>query len=447
MILKEAVLAVTARRDEYESAEDYYEGTAPEVFANNSFRKAMNKAGYASRLNFCRPVVDAVQNRLELAAVLGVSDRANAIIGDVWEANQLGLDANEIHRRALTYGDCYVMVWPDEEGNLEISYNTPLTTAIVYDPESPRKKLYAVKMWEADGSTRMNIYRPNSIVKYSTKGTGITEGAQWVQIDEIDNPFGEVPVFHFRTLRPYGRPEHKDAFDAQDYINKQFVTSMFVSDYQGAPQRYALSKAGSSSEVDDFQEGDTNRENIGALKNGPGELWYFSDVDKVGEFSPADPAVFWNPIKDTVRAMASLTNTPLHYFEKTGNIPSGQALRVAEAPLVKKVRDRQASFGQSWREVFQFVLRVNGIVEDVQVKWQLVESMDDLERLDAGLKKRNIGMSIAQVMREDGYDEDVIERVLEEALAERQNDLAGYQRAPETRVQVENDERNVENNA
>ena len=174
-------------------------------------------------------------------------------------------------------------------------------------------------------------------------------------------------------------------------------------------------------------------------------MWLLDGISKVGEFKPADPNNFWNPIKDTVRSMASLTNTPLHYFEKTGNVPSGEALRVAEAPLVKKVQRRQASFGQAWRDLFKFVLRANDIDADVQVKWQNVESLDVLEILDAMLKKRNVGMSIAQVLREDGYDEEVIARVLEEAKSERDADMAGYQRKAETRVQPNNDERNVEN--
>jgi SPP1 family phage portal protein len=442
-ILKEEVLALTERRAEYETAEAYYEGDVPETFASLALRRTFRQTGYQARLNFCRPVVDAVHSRLEIASVVGTSDRATKVIGDTWEFNQLALDANEIHKRALVYGDCYVMVWPDEDGNLEISYNTPLTTTVVYDPESPRKKLYAIKMWETANGTRLNRYEADRIVKYRTDSKEVTEGVQWNYMETVENPFGEVPVFHFRTERPKGRAEHKDAIDAQNYINKQFVTSMIVTDYQGAPQRYALSKAGTTSEAKDFAEGDTDRENLGALQNGPGKLWYMTDVEKVGQFDPADPANFWNPIKDTVRAMASLTNTPLHYFERTGNVPSGQALRVAEAPLIKKVRNRQASFGQTWREVFKFVLKANGVGGDVQVKWAEVESMDSLEVLDAALKKRNVGMSIAQVLRESGYDEEVITRVLEEAKAERDTGNAGYQRAPETRVDTNHDERNV----
>lgn len=443
-ILKEYVLALTERQNEYREAGEYYEGDMSERFPNMQFRKLFSRTGYNSRLNFCRPVVNAVHNRLEISAVVGSTQAAHKLIQQVWEDNELGLDSNEIHRRALVFGDCYAMVWPDEDGNLEISYNSPLTTTIVYDPEHPRRKLYALKMWEDEGRTRLNFYGPDKVVKWSTNTDSVTEGTQWSVIESVENPFGEVPVFHFRTERPAGRPEHKDAYDSQDYINKQFIQSMYVADYQGAPQRYALGQASGSNELEDFSEGETDRENMQSLQNGPGKLWYLKDIFQVGQFQPADPDVFWSPIKNTVRAMASLTDTPLHYFEKTGNVPSGEALRVAEAPLIKKVRRRQENFAQGWRDLFKFVLRLYGIDADVQVKWAEVESLDELERLDAALKKRNVGISVAQTMREMGYDEDVITRTLEEAKAERDASLAGYQRAPETRVEPQNDERNVE---
>lgn len=442
-ILKQEVLAVTDRQAEYELAGEYYEGNVDERFANRKWALALSRSGYNAKLNFCRPVVDAVYNRLEIAAVVGTKDASTKVIGEVWEFNELALEADETHRKSLYMGDGYAMVWPNKDGNMEITYSSPLTTAIVYDPESPRTKLKAVKMWEVEDGTRLNVYEADRITKYKTDSKQVTEGVDWNTLEVIDNPFGEVPVFHFRTERPFGRPEHRDAYDSQDYINKQFVTSMYVTDYQGAPQRYGLTAAGMASETKDFAEGDTQRENAGALKNGPGELWLLDGMSSVGEFKPADPANFWNPIKDTVRSMASLTNTPLHYFEKTGNVPSGEALRVAEAPLIKKVQRRQASFGQTWRDIFKFVLLANGIDDDVEVKWQNIESLDVLEVLDAALKKRNVGLSIAQVMREDGYDEEVIARVLAEAKAERESGDAGYQRAPETRVQENNDERNV----
>lgn len=419
-ILRNEVQAITDRQGFYQDAEDYYEGRVGERFSSNLMRRVFAHKGYSARLNFCRPVVDAVFNRLEIASVVGVDETAQKIIGDTWEFNELDLDADEIHRRALSFGDCYVMVWPDEDGNMEISYNTPLTTTLVYDPERPKKKAYAVKMWETNDGTRLNIYKAEAIEKYFVKSKSPTEGTQWNLIETVDNPFGEIPVFHFRTERPFGRPEHLDAYEAQDYINKQFLTSMHVTDYQGAPQRYALLKENQSSEAEDFAEGDTQRENSRALQNGPGEVWFMGGVDKVGQFDAADPDVFWSPIKDTVRAMASLTNTPLHYFEKTGNVPSGEALRVAEAPLIKKVDRRKQSFGNTWREIFKFVLKANEHEGDVQVKWKEIESLDALEILDAAMKKRTIGISLEQTLREMGYDDEVITLVMAEAAVNRE---------------------------
>jgi hypothetical protein len=422
-ILKEQVLAVQERQPDYKEAETYYEGDVAERFGNARLRAVMRSSTYTSRLNFCRPVLDAVANRIEIAEVSAPTKANTVKLGEIFEYNQLELDASQIHLATLEYGDAYAIVWPDEDGNVEISYNSPRGTAIVYDPESPKKKLYAVKMWQQGEGTRLNVYYADRIEKYFVQNKNPTEGSNWNLIDTVDNEFGEVPVFHFRTHRPFGRPEHKDAYDAQDYINKQFIQSMVTADYQGAPQRYALSEAGTSNELDDFGDDDTARENVNSLQNGPGELWYLNGVKEVGEFKVADPETFWGPIKNTVRSMASLTYTPLHYFEKTGNVPSGEALRTAEAPLIKKVRNRCASFGQTWREIFKFAMKIEGIDTDVTVKWKEIESSDEGERWDIIAKKRNAGVGLAQALREDGYDEEVIAKIMEEAKTEREQDL------------------------
>ena len=53
-----------------------------------------------------------------------------------------------------------------------------------------------------------------------------------------------------------------------------------------------------------------------------------------------------------VRAMAQTTRTPVHRFDSQGNPPSGQSLRVAEQPFIKKVKYRQNSFGaRAWSAV------------------------------------------------------------------------------------------------
>ena len=433
MILKEAVRAILDKRTDYQTAMAYYEGRVPETFATVKLRKLFATMEDRSRLNFCRPVITAMANRIELASIVGDKRKTTQRIAEIWEYNNLEFEADEIHIKSMIYGESYALAWPDETGEWVISYQNPENTALVYDIENPRKKAYGVKVWVLDKRTRMNIYTADAIIKYETKGELISEGTNWTELERIDNPFGEVPMFHFMTQRPFGRPEHYDAYDAQNAINKLFITNMNTIDYQGAPQRYAL--ANPDGELSDFDETDVDLN----LKNGPGELWYLKGVNAVGEFSVADPDNFWKPIKDIVRSLAALTDTPLHYFERTGNNPTGNGLRVAEAPLLKKIQQREASFGFAWREMFMFILKAENIVDKISVYWKTHESLDEPERWDVALKKLNAGLSHRQALREGGYSDEQIELIMADRKAEAEGGLF-YQRAPQTRVNTNADE-------
>lgn len=452
-ILTEYVAAVTERADEYKEAEDYYNGDVAEVFATARLRRALRVTGHRGWHNYCRVVVDSVLNRLEVANIVADNETAQAAVQKVWDDNELALEANEVHRNALKFGDCYALVWPDENGDLLISYNSPRTTALVYDPENPRKKLYAVKMWKVKPEpltankpqTRMNVYTADAIHKYVADTDEVTEGTNWRAMGREDNPFGEIPVFHFRTGRPFGTPEAKAGYGVQNDINKLVATHMYTVDYQGAPQRYAMSQAGDDATVD-FGDDETERENLSALKSDPGSLWYLKGINGVGEFQPANPNVFWEPINALKQSMAALTETPFHFLERSKSDLSGEALRVAEAPLMKKVKDRQAAFGTTWAELFNFVLRVEGIKARLEVKWNIHESFDELERWDVILKKINGGLSMAQALREGGYEEEDINKILAERQAEKEAGMT-YERSPEVRTSTYDNETYGERNS
>lgn len=415
--IKKAIDTIVDRRNTYLTAEAYYEGTQSEVFPNNRWYKLLGNAGSDFRFNFARTVVDSVLNRLEIANITANTAEANKKINDIWQMNDLQIDADEIHRRALAYGDCYAIVWTDINGNITVDYNSPLTTIMVYDDENPRVKRFAAKLWQSEDpldhtkkTSHLNMYYADRIEKYTMPGeiVNIVSHSGFALLEIVENPWNEIPVFHFRTTKQYGRPEHADAYGPQDAINKLIVTHMTTVDYQGAPQRYALSGSGNSAEFEDFEDDAAVEDNIGRLKNGPGELWYLRGVDKVGEFSPADHKVFTEPVKDFVRSMASITCTPLHYFEKTGSIPSGESLRTAEAPLIAKVKDRQITFGSTWADMFRFILKIDNETEpNVQVKWKDIESMDSLDNWEVAVKKRVVGVSLEQVLIEMGYDLEV----------------------------------------
>lgn len=422
--IKLAVETLADRHDLYVTAENYYRGDEREVFASAKWGQYQKNYGLDYVLNFSKTVVDTVLDRLDITSVQGTSAEADAAINKIWEQNELVLDANEIHRQALVFGECYAIVWPDDDGEVQITYNSPLTTIMLYDDENPRIKKAAAKMWQTSNEAdqkivRLNIYYPDRVVKYSRQGElQLMSGDQnsWTLIDTVENPWGEVPVFHFRTHRPYGTPEHASAIGPQDSINKLVMNHMETVDYQGAPQRYALSNFGNETEgADAFDDNDTARENINSLRSHPGDVWFMNGVSMVGQFQPADHKQFTEPILAYVKFMASLTQTPLHHFQNNGQFASGEALRTAEAPLVKKINDRQLSFGSTWRELFRFALKINDIISDVQVKWAGVESIDATDAWNIATIKLGAGMTLKRVLTEMGYDEEVADEIVKEA--------------------------------
>ena len=415
---------ILTKKDGYNRAETYYEGTQPEVFLNQRWFKLFQKNQSDFRFNFSKTVVDAVLNRLEIDQVETSSPQADEYMASLLEQADIKLDINEIHRNTLIYGDSYAIVWPDENGKLAIDYNSPLTTVVVYDQENPRKKLFAAKMWQyADYDTKrihLNLYYPDRIEKYAGYGEienmGTPQGANFILTETIANPWNEVPVFHFRTHKPYGRPEHADAFGPQDAINKLVNTHMMTVDYQGAPQRYALSNGGNAAEMDDFSEDDTARENIGTLKNGPGELWYLQGVQTVGQFPAADPKTFTEPVNEFVNQMAAITSTPTHYFMRGSYIPSGQALRVSEAPLTKKVLNRQMALESTWKDLFLFMLKIEGISAVIDIDWSNAETVDEVDRWDVAVRKKSVGMPLEQILLELGYDAELATQISAESM-------------------------------
>jgi hypothetical protein len=101
-------------------------------------------------------------------------------------------------------------------------------------------------------------------------------------------------------------------------------------------------------------------------------------------------------------------------------VPSGEGLRTAEAPLLKKVEDRQITFGSTWADMFRFILQIENESEpDVVIDWKAVESMDSLDAWEVAVKKRVVGVSLEQVLVEMGYPLELAREIasIEDSLA------------------------------
>jgi hypothetical protein len=459
--LMEGLQALSNGMPDYHRAEMYYEATNPEFFASIRLRRALERTGTTFRFNLAKTPVDVMADRLEINAVNVPDDPdADAELQRIWEYNQMELESTNLHRRAGEFGDAYVIVWPtvvpqgedsddDEAADepedsrlVDIFYNSAKTTRLVYDSENPRYKKYAIKKWtmpaqlgiKAKPPTRVNLYYPDRIEKYiSTPNSKGNQRRDWKRyqdgVDEgwpVANPFGEIPVFHYRTGTPYGDPEHRAAYGPQDAINKLIITHAATIDYHGFPQRYLLSDTGNQSdELADFDTSDDiNRfEDTGhdsTLRAGPGEVWWLNGVKQAGQFNPPDPQVFLAPLDVYIRMMAQVTSTPLHYFDPqtyTRLPPSGESIRAAEVPLLKKVRRRQVSYGHTHQEMLRFALKCatwdgdQGAYDgaDITVRWTPAATIDDAAGWQMIMVKQQAGVPRRQTLLEAGYGDEQVE--------------------------------------
>lgn len=438
--LMDALDALDAALPRYARAESYYTGETPEVFASPRMRWAMMRTGLAFRLNFARIPVDAVAERLKITTVSSPDPAADAQLQGMWRRNKLGLQFREIIAKASEYGDAYVMVWPapgpdDGDGDLDVDvqFNSPRCVRVIYDEANPQVKKYAVKRWAEDGATRADLIYPDRVEKWVTRpGTSGKDAADWLRhVDDpgdtwpYENPYGQVPVFHFRNSQPYGRPEHEGFYGPQDLIHKLAVSHASGIDYQSFPQRYALADAGADSteaaeeDEDTFAFADTgtgvtrppNGEPRAQLSSEPASLWFMRGVREMGQFSPAEPAVFTEPMLTYLRMGAEITNTPLHRIDPTGDQPSGQSLRASEAPFVAKIDDRILYYTDTAEEMFRFALLVAGFSDvAVNVQWAPPQTIDDLEGWQTVIAKLEAGVPFGQAMREAGYDADLVDQ-------------------------------------
>lgn len=426
-------LALRMLRDKqgYEGYERYYLGIHRLAYASEKWRNVFGRLFGKFADNLCPAVVDALADRLEIS---GFTIRGNEEMDEtndenikrveqVWHDNQMDHNAGHVHSLCLRDGDTYVLVWPDiRTGEPVITPQLARMTRVKYDPEKPGRIQWATKSWiNEEKRCRVNLYFPDRIEKFITprKMETVPERAgNLVAYDEkmgnkddkawpIPNPYGICPIFHFGNncvTGNYGQSELRDVLPLQDAINKSILDLLAAMEYTALPQRWAT---GLEVEIDE----ETGRP-IPPFTPGVDQLWATPATDiKFGEFSQGNLNQLV-AVTDSLRMeVARITGTPLHYFMLMTDPPSGEALKALEARLLKKVRDRQLSYGAVWDNVIQFCNVILGGSWDVKfhTRWKDPAPRDEFQFAQALLIKSQLGVPRDQILSECGYTDEEIE--------------------------------------
>jgi len=435
-----------ARRGDMEKFDAYYRGDHPLPFITKAhepklfteFRRMLEE----SRSNFCRLVVDAVEERMQIEGIRlsTKSSRTDRKAWDIWQANQMDSDSNVAMIESLTMGVSYLSVWAGEKYPV-IAVEDPRQTIVAYVPGTNyRERAAALKVWTDDwtGRIRANVYLPKGIYKFEqqsgggggpvvgpptrwpgeasapppARGSGGVPEARWVELESefAPNGVGVVPIVPLRNrprLLCEGESELSDVTSVQNEINGLLFLRQLAAYFSSHRQRWA-------SGIQMIKEDGTPNVTINTAVD---QLWWNANPDgKFGDFEQTDLSGYIQSIEQMVGHIAITTRTPRHYLLPEGQEPSGDSVKAAESGLVKKIQRKMRPFGEGFEEALRLARLFSGAGStppNSEIVWADPQIRTEAEITDAAIKKLQAGLiDRRQALEDVGYTQTQIERIL-----------------------------------
>lgn len=440
--LQRAYTVLSEKRKLYDALWDYYDGNHPLKYSSAKLAEIFKGIEARFTENWTAVVVDSSNDRLELTNIFVEGDEGlTGVVESIIEDNDLAVQADSVHLDMLVTGEGYLMAWPTEmnrdgsTAGCEIVYNDSRLVHLFYQPDNPRKAWYGCKWWEdgATGKSRMTLYYPDRLEYYESKGAAnkVTGEKGWKQYQIkpdsmivgadgdptfMPNPLGMVPIIQFRReLRTIKGEISSSIIDLQDTVNKLLNDMMVASEYGAFKQRYIIS----------------NAEDLGALKNGPGELWDVPGGDgleqgaQVGEFSATELRNFTEAMSGRAASMGKISGLPISYFDLGARAdPSGEALLAMEAPVNKKVNKFIKRMRGPWKQLVMMALKMRG--EGVPAKGLIKVNYADprtvqpVTSANARQANTNAGIPLRTQLRYEGWTSEEITQMEADKVVEQQ---------------------------
>ena len=407
--LERAYLALTEKQVRYTTLFEYYDGLHPLRYTSERLREVFGDREARFSQNWAAVVIDSELERIRLKEfTVAKQEQLTQTLNDLFVDTELKLDADDVHKAALVCGEAFVFVWKDDETNaVEAYYNDPRLCHVFYDPHKPRVKQFAVKWWvdETDDKRYLNLYYPERIEYYvsKSKAENVQSWKNFVEAEpNAENPFGIVPIFHFRPDRRKIKSELTNVIEPQDAINKLMADMMIAAEFGAFKQRWIVTNA-----------------DITTLKNSPNEIWTVPAGDgegentQVGEFNPTELDNYLKAMERIANNIAIISRTPKHYVFSQGGDPSGEALIAMEAPLNKKTQTHIDRFEPAWAQVAAFVLQLSGAAEikerDITPTFERPETVQPMTA--AQIRQTNVasGIPLNTTLKREGWTEAEIE--------------------------------------
>jgi hypothetical protein len=429
----------------------YYRGHHPVPHVPRQLKAEYQRMLARSQSNFMRIVAEAPAERLGVQGFRTAGDtRTDQDAWGWWVDNGMDVDANLSILDSIVLGRSYLSVWRySGEDDARVQVEDARTTIVEHDRQRRRRRVAGLRTWIDDwtGTVRADVYLPEGIYQWRAKRSLLTgsvqwpspwqaaypidDGAvtmvdmvaredpaatvdqwaqQWEELDVLPNPSGEIPLVPLvnrpSTIKqPDGESELDDVYLTQDRINEMLFNRALAAWTTAYRQKWVTGL-----EVPTDEDGNP----IKPFEPGIDRLWVAEEPEtRFGEFGQTDLKPFIESVEEDVQHIAVQTRTPRHYFLASGQSPSGDAIKSAEAGLVAKVAEKQRHLGAAFAEVVRLrqVMR-GGEAERTDVVWADPEFRTLAELTDAVIKQKAAGIIPTRVARERlGYSPPEIDRM------------------------------------
>jgi hypothetical protein len=407
-----------------------YEGTAPLHYLHPEVLREVEDRIKAVSLGWPMLAVDPLEERLDILGFrypedddanpnLSVEELASAV-GDadlqrVWQDNDLDEESQLGHVDALVMRRAYIQVGANENDadTPMVTVESPLEVFADIDPRTRVARAALRRTTDHYGSlvrlpeTYATLYLPDRTIWYDQGPQG------WREIQRDNHQLGELTIVPLtnrsRLADRYGRSELTPSLLSLSHAANKMATDMMVAaEFHAIPLR-AIFGIG----PDDMKDESGTR--MSALQVIMGRLLTIAGDDAAGEvkpheFSASSLSNFHDTLDQLAKSAAALIGLPPTGFGLIGDNPaSADAIRAAEARLIKRAERKQRALGGAWEKAQRLVRRFQEGDWDPKAKrletiWRDAATPTRAQAADAAVKLLTEGAITTRQAREDlGY--------------------------------------------
>lgn len=411
-------------RPQYTKLDRYYEGVHRLEQLQLAIPTELEQ--FVVFVNWCRKVVDAVENRLTVLGfrLPGEAGRDESM-QETWDANRMGVEITQGFIDALALSISYMTVSSNEDDpeNPLIHVESPTEMSHIIDPRK-RALSSLFRSYDPDPNTggmdrSATLYLPDQTFWLYREGR-----QDWRVVDRDDHNLGRVPgAAMINRPRTHDLPEHKtpgrsqmtDIIPVVDAAARALTNAQVAQETHAVPQRGVLGAT-----KGDFVDESGNP--IPAWEAYFGAVWALgNEKAKTFQFDASDMKNFETIVNLYARMASGVSGLPANYFGLAADdAASDAAIRSRETQVVKFAEREQENFGGDIRDIAQIVDRFktgewNPDLRRLEIVWQDAGTPTKAQLVDAAVKLKQEDV----FTREDVWEEMNLSPARIEILRER----------------------------